>query len=458
MRLKKKTMKQRIIDYIARHDLLDSERKYLVAVSGGADSVALLLLLNDLGYDIEVAHCNFHLRDAESDRDEQFVRALCDEHGLPLHVVHFDTRSYAAMHGVSIEMAARRLRYSWFEQLREDIGAAAICVAHHRDDSVETLLINLLRGTGVHGLCGIRPKNGHVIRPLLDVSRSDITDYLASRGQQYVDDSTNFEDEYTRNKIRLNIMPRCHEVNPSAAEAIHNTSKRVADAVALLDYATDMVKAQVVTTTAHGVAIDLEQLCSIPATGYVAFEILKDYGFNPQQVEQIAAMLSESHRTDSLAQLSGKMFLSDTHDLLFDRRQILIEPHRETAKSMKMPFDGVYVCGELRIKVETTVRDESFTLSKSPDCFVFDAAKVRFPLVIRTYKEGERFVPFGMKGTKLVSDFLTDRKRTLFDKRRQMVIADADDKILCLVGERIDDRAKVTDGTTAILRLTIQRT
>ena len=216
--------------YIEKYHLLERGDKVLVALSGGADSVALLLALLKLGYSCEAIHCNFHLRDEESDRDEKFVEELCRIKGVLLHVVHFDTQHYAREHKISIEMAARELRYAVFEEYRCKREATAVAVAHHRDDNAETLLLNLIRGTGIRGLRGIQPKNGYIIRPLLCVGRSDIMEYLEWRGVGYVTDSTNLTSDYTRNKIRLEIIPRMAEINPSVGDSIDATAKRVSDA------------------------------------------------------------------------------------------------------------------------------------------------------------------------------------------------------------------------------------
>ena len=215
--------------YIEEKQLFTLHDKVLVALSGGADSVALLRVLLVLGYHCEAAHCNFHLRGEESDRDERFVNELCKGLGVTLHVTHFDTVAYASRHHVSIEMAAREMRYDWFEQLRKERGMAVIAVAHHRDDSVETFLLNLIRGAGINGLKGISPHNGCIVRPLLEVSRQDILDYLRCLRQGYVTDSTNLQDEYMRNKIRLNILPMLRELNPSVSESIAETSRRLTD-------------------------------------------------------------------------------------------------------------------------------------------------------------------------------------------------------------------------------------
>ena len=219
--------------FIEEKDLFNLQDKVLVALSGGADSVALLRILLSLGYTCECAHCNFHLRGLESDRDESFVRQLCEEHSIPLHVTHFDTSAYAKEHHLSIEMAARELRYEWFEHIRKEIEASVIAVAHHRDDSVETFLLNLMRGAGINGLKGIPVKNGYIVRPLLSVSRDVILDYLQAINQGYVTDSTNLEDEYMRNKIRLNILPLMKEVNPSVMETIQETTFRLSEVASI---------------------------------------------------------------------------------------------------------------------------------------------------------------------------------------------------------------------------------
>ena len=223
-------MWSKVSAYVKKHNLLDSNELYIVAVSGGADSVALLLLLHEHGYRVHAAHCNFHLRGDESDRDEAFCVELCEHLGVELHRVHFDTQTYADLHKVSIEMAARELRYQWFEQLRKDMGAAGICVAHHRDDSVETVLLNLVRGTGLRGLCGIQPKNGFVLRPLLCVSRAEIEAFLNEKEQGYVTDSTNLEADVQRNIVRLRVLPLLQKLNPAVADNIQRTCENLMEA------------------------------------------------------------------------------------------------------------------------------------------------------------------------------------------------------------------------------------
>ena len=438
-------MWNKIADFIARHQLLTPDKLQLVAVSGGADSVALLLVLQRLGYPVEAVHCNFHLRGDDSNRDEQFVRQLCDDKEIKLHLIHFDTTTYAETHQVSLEMAARTLRYRYFEQLRQDIGAENVCVAHHRDDAVETLLMNLLRGTGIHGLTGIRPRNGHIVRPLLGVSRQEIEEFLDSIGQPYVTDSTNLVDDVVRNKLRINVLPLLKTINPKASENIYKTACRLAEAERVFNAAMESAKMRVcpreTLDTQHGGSIDIVALQQEPSPEYLLFELLSPLGFSPDRIEQIAAHLDSP---------TGREYQSETHELVFDRGQLLVQPRQPLPLTLRIPEPGTYQYGSQKVRVEQT---SDVVISRVPGMATLDAAFVRFPLTVRPVRVGDRFQPFGMTGSRLVSDFLTDRKASLFDKRRQLVVTDANDTILWLVDQRIDHRFRTTDATTAILRL-----
>ena len=417
--------------YIKRYKLLEPSKLYIVALSGGADSVALLLLLKNAGFNVHAAHCNFHLRGAESDRDEAFCEQLCVDKNIPFHRAHFDTRAYAELHKVSIEMAARELRYRWFEQLREDIGAAGICVAHHRDDSVETVILNMVRGTGVHGLAGIRPQNGYILRPLLCVSRAEIEDFLAERGQKYVTDSTNMEDEATRNKVRHHIIPKLQQLNGKALENIQRMAERMTAVEALLeDY-----KAQNLHTEAGRVII---QKCNV-LNDYLLYELLADYGFNSVQASQIYASMC----ADSV----GSVFSSADYNLLVDRNCLLVEPHCKPLKPLVIPETGTYILDETRkIRVESGV----FPISKDPFVATLDATKVCFPLTVRQVEAGDWMVPYGMKGRKLLSDLMTDLKMSIFDKRKQLVVTDNQGIIVWIVGLRVSQLSAVSVSVSAV--------
>ena len=422
--------------YINKHKLLNPSELYIVALSGGADSVALLLLLKNAGFNVHAAHCNFRLRGAESDRDEVFCVELCHRLAVELHRVHFDTREYAELHKVSIEMSARELRYKWFEQLREDIGAAGICVAHHRDDSVETVIINMVRGTGVHGLVGIRPRNGYILRPLLCVSRDEIEEFLTSCGQKYITDSTNLEDEATRNKVRHHIIPELQQLNGKALENIQRMTERMAAVEELLD----AYKAQTIVRKEDGIAIRKLDVLN----DYLLYELLADYGFNSAQASQIC----DSMRADSV----GSVFSSADYDLLVDRECLLVEPHLEPMKPFVIPETGTYILDE---KHKIRVESGAFEVSKDPLVATLDASKVHFPLTVRRAEEGDWMVPFGMSGRKLLSDMMTDLKKSIFDKRKQIVVTDNQGIIIWSVGLRVSQNVAIlsNDLLVPVLRL-----
>lgn len=437
-----------ISGFISEHSLLDKGKRYIVALSGGADSVALALALLRLGYKIDAAHCNFHLRGEESDRDERFCVSFCNENNIKLHIAHFDTISFARLRKISIEMAARNLRYSYFSQLLCSIGAQAVCVAHHRDDSVETVLMNLIRGTGIHGLTGISPKNGDVVRPLLCVSRKDIEAELGRAGQSFVTDSTNLVDDVVRNKIRLDILPLMREINPSVSESIAAAAGRVTEVARVFDTVIDDAVKRAVEYNEGGVMrLSVEALKACVSAENVLFRVLKDFSFNSVQTEQICRALYAE---------PGKVFYSGTSQLLVDRHHVIIEPlDYGLCRRMVMPEDGVYACGEkMKLKVERIAFTPDTEITKSSSCLCADLSKVSFPLTVRAAEPGDRFVPFGMRGSKLVSDFLTDKKLSLFDKRRQLVVTDSAGNIIWVVSHRADNRCRITPKTEMMLKIT----
>jgi len=387
----------------------------LVAVSGGADSVALLCMMHEQGTDIAALHCNFQLRGEESDRDERFVSDLCQKLHIPLHVKHFDTRSYAEEHHISIEMAARELRYTWFEEKRQELGAEDIAVAHHRDDQAETVLLNLIRGTGLRGLSGMHPRSGHIVRPLLNWSRQDILDYLSRIGQDFITDSTNLERDALRNRIRLDVMPLLREINPQAAGHIADTARIVAEALPYYRQGVDM-STDLSPTTLH--------------------ERLLGLGFTPAQEQQMWQ-----------SQRSGATFESATHRATFSQGRLVVE---EKLAPAPMP-----ILTESLIEVPDPLAWVTHESLPSDTC-VIDARLVSRGLTTRQSKPGDRFRPFGMKGgSRLVSDFLAERGLSVFERQRQWLVCHGED-IVWVIGHRIDDRFRITAATKKILKLTIK--
>ena len=303
------TIEKTVEKFIELNDLLDKQRKLAIALSGGADSVCLLLLLTKLGYQCDAIHCNFHLRGEESQRDESFVRQLCKTFAIPLHIKDFDTHQYAADHKISIEMAAREQRYTYFETLRKELSAQSIAVAHHQDDNVETLLLNLIRGTGLHGLCGIRPRNAHIIRPLLCLSRQEILSYLSEQHQDYIIDSSNLNNEFSRNKIRLNVIPLLQQINPAATQNIITTIENLNEAEKIYNYTLSEYDAHCVSTNGETLHISIEHLLRCISPISLLHETLSPLGFNRSQAKDILAAI---HKT-------GKTFQSPLYTLYVNR-------------------------------------------------------------------------------------------------------------------------------------------
>lgn len=438
---------RKIEQFIEQKELMSKKQLYLVALSGGADSVALLLALKKLGYNIEAAHCNFHLRGEESDRDEDFCKKLCHKLDIKLHLAHFDTQTNASLHGISIEMAARNLRYNYFEALLKDINASAVCVAHHKDDSAETLLLNLVRGTGIEGLTGIKSKNNRIVRPFLCVRRNEIINYLEQQNQSFVIDSSNLVNDVQRNKIRLDVMPLLQTINPSVVEHLNQTGEYIEEATSILNTALEQMQNRVILLkTEEQTIVDIERLEKEQSSSYLMWYILKNYGFNAAQIKQILCGLKTS---------VGRVWESATHALTINNNKIIVEPlFTCDTKEYRLIEEGLY---HLNSKLSIEIRKEPYSIdngfSKDPKDVWIDADKVVFPLSIRLIKEGDRMIPLGMKGNKLISDMLTDTKVSYFDRQRQYVLLNNDQQIIWLVGRRIDDRYKITSSTKTVLKI-----
>lgn len=385
---------RQVSDYIAANGLPANDKRMLVAVSGGADSVALIRVMRLLDYDCGAVHCNFHLRGEESVRDEQFVRNLCTALDIPCEFLSFDTESYAKEHGLSIEMAAREQRYKAFEEVREQKGYDYICVAHHLEDSAETILINLIRGTGIEGLTGISPLNGKIIRPLLGTRRQEIEDFLTSIGQNFVEDSTNKTDNFTRNKIRHNILPVMEEINPAAITNIVRTAKHLRG---VSDLCEGKSTEEAGITLLHG--------------------ILHPYGYNETEISNLLTALR-------------------------NRRQTLL------------PSGIGNDDKSITVRYETYDKD---TMPRTNSTFCLDVRRLCFPITLRRWKEGDRMQPFGMKGSsKLVSDILTDAKLSRQERALQQVLC-IGDKIAWVINIRSDERFRVPDDAKEILLFEVQQ-
>ncbi len=434
---------KKISDDISRHDLLCRDGFYIVALSGGPDSVALLRALIALGYHVHAAHCNFHLRGEESNRDEQFCVQLCESYGIELHKIHFDTADYAHLHKVSIEMAARTLRYHYFDQLCHDIQADGICVAHHCDDQVETILLNMVRGTGLRGLQGMRWKNNNIFRPMLGVSRQDVIQFLTDLNQDFVVDRTNLEDDVQRNKIRLNVMPVLENINPAVRDNILRMADHLGEVETIVYHSLNEQARNVCVKPQQYVLldIDLSALMRLPTPKSLLWHLLKTYGFGRTQVEEI-----------TVNQKNGNLW--STHDTIgtIDRGHLCVIDKKEWESdgvNLCVPECGTYIIRQGTHEMRITFSEEInyLTPSRQAHMATIDADKLLFPLVIRNVQLGDRFVPYGMKGSKLVSDFLTDQKVTALERRHQLVLTDRTG-IVWLLGRRVDGRVAISPETT----------
>ena len=430
---------QQIQATIRQHDLLPQPggaEVVLVALSGGADSVALLRALLELGYRCEAAHCNFHLRDKESDRDEMFVTDLCQELGVTLHKTDFQTADFAREQAISLEMAAREQRYEFFHQLLDTGNYIAVAVAHHRDDNAETILLNIIRGTGLQGLTGMPYSNDGIVRPLLDVSREYILDFLHHIGQGYVTDSTNLTPDVKRNVVRLRLMPLLRDLTPSITDTLLHNAAYARDAINFIRQ--QAYKINKVEQGDGSIAIAKRDIGSQA----LLFELLHPLGFTPAQIASAWQSLNDQ---------PGAVFRSATHEMLRDRENLII---RELG--VRVSVGVSFSAGESVTLMNQTVSTRIVTasavdnISKDPRVACLNADKVGNSLILRPTQQGDRFVPFGVKGSKLVSRYMIDHKFSAFQKERQLVLSNGAD-IVWLVGQRPDDRYRVVKETKNIL-------
>lgn len=434
------SFEHKISNIIAAKALLHSEAPVVVAVSGGADSVALLAVLSALGYECIAAHCNFHLRGEESDRDMAHVQAICSDLGIELQVKHFDVPAQMQQTGQSIEMACRELRYAWFRALMAERGAQAIAVGHHREDQMETFMLNLMRGTGIAGLTGMAAQAARVVRPLLESSRAEIESYLHEKGISFIIDSTNAQNDYKRNRVRNIILPSLEREFDGAGEAILTTMSHLADNRALYDYAVQTIGEKY--RNANG-AINIRAMRSdVPANvaRMLLFEMLKPYGFNITQTENI------------LAATGTAVFASATHTAELSRGVLTIVINSDVDNSEKSYI--VSLDGDITEPTHISVsRHEyaDFKPTRNANIIYLDASVLEGNPVfeLRHWRRGDYLQPFGMKGRKLVSDIFTDMHYTAQQKREAWLLT-RNGTILWVVGARTSRHFPVTGQHLAL--------
>ena len=434
--------------YIEKNGLFTHDDRVLLTVSGGVDSMVMLSLFTRCGYRVGVAHCNFQLRGAESDEDEVLVAEEAARLGVECYNKRFDTLAEMERTGESMEMAARRLRYAWFEELRNEHGYTVVAVAHHADDSVETFFINLLRGTGLRGLTGISKQIGRIVRPLMFATRKEILEYAVANKIPYREDSSNRSTKYLRNKVRLGLVPRIREINPKFTSLMRHNIDRLSDAQRFIDHAIERIRDMAVTSDGEIDTIHVERIDAAFPREFVIYELLSSaYGFKGDVIDSLCRALEQG--------ATGRRFYSRERVACIDRGTVVVAPIAADDPCVCEVDEGAVrsYCGNAVLYYELADIDTIEDFGVPEHAAQVDADKLRYPLTLRRWREGDWFVPFGMTGRKKVSDFLTDAKVSVAEKQRQFVLLSGDD-IVWLVGRRIDDRYRLTEETENVLRIT----
>ncbi len=437
-------MQETIKQFLKEHEI-NANAGFIIAVSGGADSIALLHAFKYLNLKIYALHCNFNLRGKESNMDEQFVKRFCENYGIPMSVKQFDTQGYARKKGISIEMAARELRYAWFEEMRKKKKMDYIVVGHHADDLAETLFINICRGTGIKGLTGMRSVNGCILRPLLSRSREEIIAYIEQNQLGYRTDSTNNSLDYVRNKIRHMIIPVFKEINPSFLHTIQENCNVLKEVEQIYKFGIKHLIQEVSHEENGEILIDIEKTLATPAPFTLLFEILRPYGFSASQIENIL---------DSHEAIAGKQFEAGEYLLTKGRKYWRLFNILESENAPTLLADsGDYQVNHLSFHLEEHNIDDNFIIPHDSNIGCFDLDKITYPLVLRHWSIGDWFCPFGMKRSKKkLSDFFTDLKFSAKQKKECLILQSGKD-IIWVVGHRIDDRYKVSPATKRVLTI-----
>ena len=430
---------QQFIDYISQRQLFEKNDHVLLAVSGGKDSVLMAQLFKLAGFSFSIAHCNFNLRANEAQRDEAFVKLLAEDMGVPFHVVHFDTKAFADQHHISTQMAARQLRYEWFEELRLQYGYHYIAVAHHQNDAIETVLLNLVRGTGISGLHGILPKRDHLIRPLLFLSRQEIDEVFENNEFTFVEDSSNQSSKYARNKIRLNVIPHLRDINPKLEETFAENIRRFAETEALVQKVVTEMRNQLFKEGREGIVIGIAELMTLQPQKLLFYELLKPLNFTSSVVDEILSSLDKQ---------SGTSFYSRTHRLTINRDQLVISSLVEREQELfYLHGEGSLKVGEEKISLALS---ENLNFKTDKKVAYVDASLLIFPLVLRFRQDGDRFKPLGMKSFKKLSDFFVDEKVPLPQKDKVPLLINGNGEFIWVTGMRQDERYKVSATTKKV--------
>lgn len=437
-------MLQRFLYFLKEKDLLNKKNKFLLAVSGGIDSVVMCELYKEAKLKFDIAHCNFKLRGIESNEDEMFVKSLATKYKVSFFAKKFDAKTYASKNKFSIQMAARELRYNWLEQLRQQNNYTYIAIAQHTNDAIETLLINLIRGTGIAGLHGILPHTGNIIRPLLYATRSEIKEFASKNHLAFREDSSNLSDKYIRNKLRHHVIPILKEINPNLEETILENINKIKDVEYVYHKYIEKKKKQLLIKKKDSCLIPINRIKKLKVAASILFEILREFNFNATVVKEIILALDGA---------SGKVFYSPTHQVLKDREQLIVtklsDNKNKIVKRRISIEDRIIKIDKSSLRIKIQKKDKKFIVPSTKEVACFDIDSLSFPLTVRKWEKGDYFYPLGMQKKKKLSDYLIDAKIPVTDKKNIWVIT-ADSKIIWIIGHRIDDRFKITDNTKSL--------
>jgi len=439
-------MKKLFDNYLNQNIRILKSEKIILAISGGADSMAMLHLFSKSRFECCVAHCNFHLRGAESDGDDKFVEDLSFKYNYPFYKIDFDTKKYAKENGISIEMAARDLRYNWFDELRTKLDYQYIATAHHQDDMIETFFINLTRGTGIRGLSGIKAKNDRIIRPMLFTNHSSILAYMKTEKLDFREDSTNSDIKIIRNRLRHQILPILNELNHAAKENIIKTIENLQDTELIMLKEIEHCKMVLNIKDKTNFKINIEKLKQFEPVNAYLFELLRPFGFTTTQLNDIKIALEG---------ISGKIFYSKTHQLLKNRNDLIISTlqNKKPIQLQINEFDeNLNLRENSQLEIQKISISGNFEIPKEPNIAAIDFDKLKFPLIVKEWEQGDTFYPLGMKKKKKLSDFFVDEKYSIIDKQKTLLLA-SDNQIVWVIGKRIDNRFKITEKTKTVLLL-----
>ena len=429
-------------DFIASAEIYRDAGKILLGVSGGVDSMVMLSLFLRARYSFSVAHCNFRLRGSESEADMEFVSEYCKRNSILLHAENFDTAGYAADNRISLQMAARELRYAWFDRLKAENGYACIAIAHNKDDLAETFLINLVRGTGIRGLTGIRARSGSIIRPLLFAGREEILAYATCQNVPYREDSSNREIKYRRNRIRHRIIPEFESISPAFTDTLFETAGRLKDVETIYNDAVTNKFEELCMESGHGYKLSINALKTLEPLNAYLYEFLKKWNFPKESIPDIAS---------SLQTTSGKQFYSPTHRLIRDRDYLLISSRTKDSITKYYIEEGeTEISKPLKLKLTRTENHPGFVIPVESHIACLDLDMLHFPLILRRWQKGDYFQPLGMDGLKKISDFFIDNKFSLLEKEKTWILTSGT-KVAWIVGCRIDNRFRIKSRTRNIL-------